>query len=80
MRTIILGCEKDHISIRVRDVDTQKVSTYKAKNQEDIKYIFEKIKLNDDHDVVMCSSSMDFPQEYTTRKSIIRLAHKIRSE
>lgn len=77
MKTIIIGCESDHVSIRSRDVKTGKVSTRKAKDADGIKSAFRKLGIDEDRDVVMFSSSMDFPKEYTSDKKILGLVYKL---
>lgn len=78
MRTITLGCEKDHISVRVRDVNKSGVKTFKIKNEAELIECLDKIGHSEEQDVVMCSSSLDFPHEYTKDKSIIEVCRKIR--
>jgi hypothetical protein len=36
-------------------------------------------KIDENRDAIMCSSSLDFPKEYTSDKGVIALARKIRS-
>lgn len=80
MRTIIIGCESDHLSIRVRNVSTGKVINRKVSSSEQMIALWDKLKLTEGKDVVMFSSSMDFPKEYTSDKKILNLVKKLQTE
>jgi hypothetical protein len=78
-----LGVEKDGVYIRYVDSSKQKKQTLrKIESVEDfvsfIKARAEKFKCTPDDFIIMCSSSMDFPDEYTKNKKVIKLAHALR--
>lgn len=78
-----LGVYKDGVYIRYVNSATQKTPTKrKVKSVSDfqnfIKSRIKKFNLNVDDLFVMCSSSMDFPEESTSNKKVIALAHALR--
>lgn len=78
-----LGVEEDGVYIRYIDTAKQKKPTLrKIESVNDfvtfIKTRAEKFKCTPDDFIIMCSSSMDFPEEVTKDKKIIKLAHAIR--
>jgi hypothetical protein len=77
MRTVIFGCEEDHISIRVNN--NGNISRFRAVDMEQIKSVFNKLKIKQEKDVVMFSSSMDFPKEYTKSKKLLKLVEELQS-
>ena len=78
-----LGVYKDGVYIRYVDSSKQKTQTRrKIVSVEDfvtfIKERAKKFKCEPDDFIIMCSSSMDFPDEYTKDKKVIKLAHDLR--
>lgn len=81
MMTIILGVEEDGCNLRLNTGES--VLNYKFRTKEELRDLFRKIeneyKIDLDDVPIMCSSSMDFPEEYTTDKEILALAAFIRN-
>jgi hypothetical protein len=76
MRTFIIGCEKKHLSIRQNDKG--KISKGKFTDKEGLKKYLKKVEFNEDTDVLMCSSSVDFPEEYTKSTKLKQLCRWLR--
>lgn len=83
MRTLIFHCDPDGVSISGRTVIGQKAyprkNLGKARTIKGMKRLMDRIKLCDDTDIVMFSSSMDFPDEYTNRKDVLKLVRKLQT-
>lgn len=73
MKTIIFGCEENHISIRIMDMESGNVKNKKATTAEQIC----KILNSEPEKIVMFSSSMDFPEEYTSSKKMLNLIGRL---
>lgn len=84
MRTIIFHCDSDGVSISGRTVTDKKTSKRKhlgkARTIAGMRKLFKRINLNDDTDIVMFSSSMDFPDEYTKDKDVLKLVKKLQGD
>jgi len=71
-RILHFGCESKGVEI---STGGRKLGT--AGNLKQMQKLVNKIKLTD-ADVCMFSSSMDFPEEYTSNKSVLALVKKLR--
>ena len=76
MRVLHFNCKKNGVQISTRKGD-KFVSLGIAKNIAAMKKLVEKINLNDNKDLCMFSSSMDFPKEYTKNKEVLKLVEKL---
>lgn len=75
MRTIIFGCESDHVSIRIRSGKHE--ITGRVRTIESVKRFAKYHRFNNERDAVMFSSSMNFPREYTKDKKILALVEEL---
>jgi len=78
-----LGVDEDGVYIRYQNTERGKQLRRKLVNFEDFKQFIvgrmKKAGVKDADDlIIMCSSSMDFPEEYTKDKAVIKLAHDLR--
>lgn len=78
-----LGVESDGVYIRfVKTAKQKKQTKRKIESVDDfISFIKEKAKAakcNPDDLIIMCSSSMDFADEYTKDPNVIKLANDLR--
>ena len=77
-----LGVYEDGVYIRYQDTEKGKEKRRLIKSVDDfatfIKLRSKKAKCNPDDFIIMCSSSMDFPKEYTNNKKVIALARALR--
>jgi len=74
LRIIHLGVTSKGIEVKLEGKLLGHCKTIKKLKQIWDKYHFQE----NESDIVMCSSSMDFPKEYTKDKRVIELARKIR--
>ena len=77
MRVLHFDCKKNGVEITTRKGDKY-ISLGIAKNIAAMKKLVEKIKIDDNKDLCMFSSSMDFPKEYTKNKEVLKLVEKLR--
>jgi hypothetical protein len=68
-RVVIFGVVSDGITLHA-----SRKRIGKAKNKKEMAKLLSHIN---DNDVVMFSSSMDFPREYTTNKTVLALVEKM---
>lgn len=76
MRILHFDCHKDCVEISTRK-GNRYVSLGKAGSIQQMKKLVERIKLSDDTDICMFSSSMDFPKEYTSNKRVLALVERL---
>lgn len=73
--------EKNNVVVKY-DSSSKKKNTKQLKNFEDyvefFKNILVKRGIGANDLTIMCSSSLDFPHEYTKKKSVIALANRLR--
>lgn len=79
----VLGVDEDGVYIRfVKTAKQKRQSRRKIKSVEDfVSFIKAKAKAANcepDDLIIMCSSSMDFPHEYTKDTKVIKMARTIR--
>lgn len=78
-----LTCKSDGVYLRYQDTDKGKEKQLKIKSVEHLdQFLFERAKKAGcyvEDFIVMCSSSMDFPEESTGSKKVITLAHAVRN-
>lgn len=70
MRTIIFGVTKNAVTVHVNTKAYGKAGT-----RPKMRLLLEKLNLTDS-DVVMFSSSMDFPHEYTSDRNVLALVKR----
>lgn len=74
--------QKDSVVVKYTRFPSKKKVTKKFKDYEDYLKFFNDILVKRGIKAtdltIMCSSSMDFPNEYTKKKSVIALANKLR--
>jgi hypothetical protein len=77
-----LGVDKDGVYIRYVEIGQKKERRRKVESVVDFSTFMiersEKAGVLVDDFIVMCSSSMDFPEEYTSDKNVIKLARELR--
>lgn len=77
MNRIYLDCRKDGIMCKFGDPTQKEMEVSRlCRNKADLKKFFETYEVL--ADVCLCSSSMDFPEEYTKDRKIIDLCYRIR--
>lgn len=72
---LYLKCESEGIVASTRDENLIKGKSALCKTKKE----FSDFILNESFDLVVCSSSMDFPKDYTDNEEIINLCNKIRN-
>lgn len=81
IRILFFDCSAKGVSIETK-VYSKTGFKYKtlgiAKNLDEMKKLVKDINLQDDSDVCLFSSSMDFPKEHTSDKDIIAICEKLR--
>lgn len=77
-----LGIEDDKVMLRYQDTARGPQKKHVVESVEDfaafIKQRCDKAKIKFDDLIIMCSSSMDFPQDSTDNKKTIKLAKALR--
>lgn len=74
MNRYFMAVEKDGIQLS----KNKKKLGKPVKDVDELVALLGKAGYSDSEDIVMCSSSMDFPREYTDDEAVIALADKIR--
>jgi hypothetical protein len=74
MRTIIIGVDGRGITFHVNRKFAGAARTPAGANR-----LIKRIALNENADVIMLSSSVDFPDEYTNNKTVLKMARKLRA-
>ncbi len=76
MKRIYLSCKKDGVECSYGEQGSQTYEDQKiVKTRSELAKFFK----NKHTDIVLCSSSMDFPSEYTKNTHVINLCNWIRS-
>lgn len=75
MKRIYLKLKKTYLEVNSKDFDTSYEQIAKVTTLSQLLEIEKRFK----PDYVLCSSSLDFPEEYTENEKLIQLCNEIRN-
>lgn len=76
-RILIFGCNKSYVDIQTRR-GKKFITLGRAKNRMEMSALLQRVMR--DEDVVMYSSSMDFPKDYTSDEQILSVVRALQSK